>query len=262
MVFENQVIKDIINKYRVIWAIGHAQSLMGWDAETYMPREGVKERAIAQSELSVLSQQLILRPEFVESVDKASQLEDLNDYEKGVVRVLQRRIRIAKALPPWLVAEYSKVTQEAVVVWREAKQQNDFGKFKPYLEKIVDLARKAADYLGWEEHPYDALLDLYEEGLRTRDVDRILGYLEKEIKRVLEKVMSEGKYPREHPLEKAKYSREDMEKINYKVLEFFGFPLGKRSRIDVSAHPFTQSMGIFDVRITTRYEGYDFKRFV
>lgn len=260
MVFENPIIKEILNKYRVIWAISHAQSLMGWDAETYMPREGVRERAIAQSELSVLSQQLILRPEFVKLVDKASQIEDLNDYERGIVRVLRRHIRIAKALPPWLVAEYSKVTQEAVVVWREAKQQNDFMKFKPYLEKIVELERKAADYLGWEEHPYDALLDLYEEGLRTRDVDRILGYLEREIKRILNKVMSEGVYPKEHPLEKVKYRREDMEKVNLKVLELFGFPIGNRARIDVSAHPFTQSMGIFDVRITTRYEGFDFKR--
>lgn len=150
----------------MIWAISHAQSLMGWDVETYTPREDVKERAIAQSELSVLSQQLILRPEFVELVDKASQIDDLNDYEKGVVRVFQRRVRIAKALPPWLFAKYNKVTQEAVV-WREAKQQNDFMKFKPYLEKIVELARKTADYLEWEEHPYDALLDLYGEGLRT-----------------------------------------------------------------------------------------------
>jgi carboxypeptidase Taq len=260
MVFKNEIIKEIIKKYRVLWAINHAQSLMGWDAETYMPREGVRERAIAQSELSVLSQQLLLKPEFVELVDKASSIEDLNDYERGVVRVLQRSIRIAKALPPWLVAEYSRVTQEAVVVWREAKQKNDFNMFKPYLEKIIDLARKAADFLGWEEHPYDALLDLYEEGLRTRDVDNILGYLEGEIKKVLDRVMSSGRYPREHPLEKIRYRREDAERVNHEILEMLGFPIGVRSRIDVSAHPFTQSMGLFDVRITTRYEGYDFKR--
>lgn len=72
--------------------------------------------------------------------------------------------------------------------------------------------------------------------------------------------MSKGIYPKEHPLEKVKYRREDMEKANLKVLELFGFPIGNRARLDVSAHPFTQSMDIFDVRITTRYEGFDFKR--
>lgn len=258
--FENPLIKEILEKYRVIWAIGHASALMSWDSETYMPTEGYRDRAIARAELSVLEQQLLLRPEFVELVEKASKVEDLNDFERGVVRVLQRAIRIARALPPWLVAERAKVTQEAMIVWREAKAKNDFEKFRPYLEKIVELSRKAADYLGWEKHPYDALVDLYEEGLRTEDVDRILGSLRRELKTLIEKVLSAGKYPSAHELEGIEYERSAMEAVNRKVLEIIGFPLGARARLDVSAHPFTIDMGIYDVRITTRYEGRDFKR--
>ncbi len=260
MVFENKIVKEIIEKYRVIWAINHASSLMGWDSEVYMPKEGVRERAVARAQLSVLSQQLLLRPEFIELVDKASQQEDLNEYERGVVRVLQRSIRIFKSLPPWIVAEYSKVTQEATMAWREAKEKNDYNIFKPYLGKIVELARKAADYLGWEEHPYDALLDLFEEGLRTRDVDQLFTPLEKDIKRILDKVLSSGKYPSKHPLEETRYEKEKLEKVNHEILRLLGYPLGSRGRLDVSPHPFTIGMGIYDVRITTRYEGYDFKR--
>ncbi len=260
MVFENKLVKEIIEKYRVIWALGHARALMKWDSQTYMPEEGVHERAIAGSELSVLAQKLILKPEFVELVDKASQIEDLNVYEKGVIRVLQRTIRIMKALPSEFIAEYSKVTQEAMLTWKQAKEKNDYNIFKPYLEKIIELSKKQAEYLGWEDHPYDALLDLYEEGLRTRDVNYILNYLKKEIKRILDKVMNEKIYPSKHELEEKKYDPVAMEKVNKKILELLGFPIGKRARLDVSPHPFTQSMGIYDVRITTRYEGYDFKR--
>lgn len=258
--FENEVVKQIIEKYRVLWALEHAQALMSWDSETYMPTEGYKDRAVARAELSVLHQQLMLRPDFVELVEKASGIESLNDYEKGVVRVLQRSIRIAKALPSWLVAERAKVTQEAMVVWREAKRLNDFNKFAPYLEKIFDLARKTADYLGWKKHPYDALLDLYEEGLTLDDVERILGTMRRELKPLIEKVVSEGKYPQDHELEKIQYDKMAMEKVNLKILEILGYPLGNRGRLDVSAHPFTIDMGIYDVRITTRYEGVDFKR--
>ena len=181
LIFENPIVKEILEKYRVIWALGHAMSLMSWDSETYMPLEGVKDRSVARAELSLLQQQLLLRPEFVELVEKADKVETLNDYERGVVRVLKRAIRIARALPPWLIAERAKVTQEAMIVWREAKAKNDFEKFKPYLERIFDLSRKAADYLGWEKHPYDALLDIFEEGLRTEDVNRVLGYLKREL---------------------------------------------------------------------------------
>ncbi|ADV64933.1 carboxypeptidase M32 [Desulfurococcus mucosus] len=260
MVFQNQVVKEILEKYRVIWAIGHAGSLMSWDSETYMPEEGYRDRAVARAELEVLSQQLTLRPEFIGLVEKAEKEEGLNDYERGVVRVLKRSIRIARSLPPWLVAEMAKTTQEAMVAWREAKARNDFEKFKPYLEKIFDLSRKTADFLGWREHPYDALLDLYEEGLTTRDVDAILTRLRSDLKTLIEKVASESRFPRSHPLESVKYDQGRMEIVNKKILEMLGYPLGKRARLDVSAHPFTIDMGIHDVRITTRYEGVDFKR--
>jgi len=260
VVFENPVIKEVLEKYRTIWAIGHAIALMSWDSETYMPREGVRDRAVARAELELLRQNLLLRPEFVELVEKADRAEGLNDYERGVVRVLKRAMRIAKALPPWLVAERAKVTQEAMIVWREAKAKNNFEMFKPYLERVFELARKAADYLGWEKHPYDALLDLFEEGLKTEDADRILGRLKRELKFIIEKVLSEGRYPREHPLERVKYDVARMDAVNKKILEMLGYPMGVRGRLDVSAHPFTIDMGIFDVRITTRYEGVDFKR--
>ena len=260
LAFQNPVIKEILEKYRVLWSISHALALMSWDSETYMPREGFRDRAVARAELELLRQQLLLKPEFRGLVEKAEGIGDLNDYERGVVRVLKRAIRIASALPPWLVAERAKVTQEAMVAWREAKARSDFELFKPYLERIFDLSRKTADYLGWDKHPYDALLDLYEEGLRTEDVDRILGYLKKGLKQVVSEVLSRGRYPQAHPLENTPYDSSRMEVVNRRVLEILGYPIGTRGRLDVSAHPFTIDMGFNDVRITTRYEGVDFKR--
>ncbi|AMM53441.1 carboxypeptidase M32 [Pyrococcus kukulkanii] len=260
-VFQNEIIKEILAKYRRIWAIGHAQSVLGWDLEVNMPKEGIMERSIAQGELSVLSQELLLRPDFVELVEKAKG-QELNEYERGVVRVLDRSIRITKSFPPEFLREVSEVTAQATKAWEEAKAKDDFSKFEPWLDKIIDLAKRAAEYLGYEEEPYDALLDLYEEGLRTKDVIRMFDKLEKDLKPLLDKILEEGKVPREHPLEKEKYEKEWMEKVNLWILEKFGFPLGTRARIDVSAHPFTTEFGIKDVRITTRYEGFDFRRTV
>ncbi len=259
-IFTDPTIKQIIQKYRLIWALNHAMALMGWDSETYMPKEGATERSVARAEISVLQQQLILKPEFVNLVEEAkNKLDSFNDYEKGVVRVLDRAITQFKKLPPEHVYEYTRVTGEAVHVWVEAKQKSDFNKFKPYLEKIVDLARKTAEYLGYEKHPYNALLDLYEEGLTIDDMDNVFNNIIPHSKKVLEKVLSDEYYPQKHPLEDIKYDEEAMRKVNKEILEILGFPW-TRARLDVSPHPFTVNMGIKDVRITTRYEGFDFKR--
>jgi len=256
---ENEVVKELTDKCKVLWAINHAVSLLSWDTETYMPREGVEERSIAVSELMALAHRILVSDELSKLVEKASSIEGLNDFERGIVRVVEREVRIAKAIPEELVRELAKVSEKARVVWREAKQKDKFELFKPYLERIVDLTRQKADYLGYDENPYDALLDLYEEGLKTRDVKEVFDYIGPEIKGILNRVLAEGYYPRKHDLENVKYDLNAMERVNKRLLEIFDFPKS-RARLDVSAHPFTINMGISDVRITTRYEGYDFKR--
>ncbi len=256
---ENPLVREIVEKYRVLWALGHAMALMGWDSQTYMPRAGNEERGLARAELSVLSRQLLLRPELVELVEKALEAEGLNDVERGIVRVLWREIDRARKVPPEFVYEMAKTAQEANMAWREAREKDDFEIFRPHLERVVELARRLADYLGYEEHPYNALLDLYEEGLTIRDVDSVFDSIIPSSKKVLEKVLADDYYPRSHPWEEKPYPEEAMAKANREVLDLLRFPW-ERGRLDVSPHPFTISLGIRDVRITTRYEGVDFKR--
>ncbi len=258
-VFVHPLASEIVERIRPIWGIEHALSLMGWDGRTYMPRGGVEERAIARAELLVLRRRLLLNPETVKLVENAEEaVDDMNEFERGLVRVLKRNIRIESSLPDELVYERAKVTEEAVAVWENAKSSGNFAAFKPYLERIVELARKMAEHLGYEEHPYDALLDLFEEGLTTKKVEALFNSIMPTLKLTLEKVRASGYYPERHPLEDVEYQVPVMDKVNREVLSLIGFPW-ERGRLDVSAHPFTISLGIGDVRITTRYEGVDFR---
>ncbi|MGC9116884.1 MAG: carboxypeptidase M32, partial [Conexivisphaera sp.] len=257
--FSDPDVLEVLGRYRRLWAISHATALMGWDSETYMPPGGAEERGVAQAELATLYQELILRDDFTSLVERASSKEGLNDYERGALRVLGREISIMRRLPPRLVYELSRAAQEAFQAWREARARSDFGAFRPHLERLVELNRERAEALGYEDHPYDALLDLHEEGLRTRDADSLFGYLGSELRPLLDRVRSRGACTRESPLDSAKYEQAAMERVNRRVLDLLGYPWD-RARLDVSPHPFTQGMGVGDVRITTRYEGFDFKR--
>ncbi len=260
--FENDIVKEIIGYYRLVWSINHSLSLLRWDMETHLPSKGFEERGIAVSELSVLRRRLLLDNKLEEMLYRAEAKEsELNDYEKGIVRVLKREVDRLKKIPERIIAELNMTTVKANNAWREAREKSDYRIFKPYLKKIVELNREIAERIGYEEHPYDALLDLYEEGWKSREADRMFETIAPNLKNVLEKVISEGIYPSQHPLEQRKYEISNAEKINRRILEILGFPWD-RARIDLSPHPFTTSMGINDVRITTRYEGVDIKRTV
>ncbi len=259
-IFQDETIKEILKRYRVIWALGHASSIMGWDSETYMPKKGYEDRAVASSELTTLSKKLLTDDEMVRLVEKAmDKYDSLNDFEKGVVRVLERSIRIYTKLPDDLIRKIAETREKARVHWGEAKMKDDFSIFKPYLEEIVELSIKVAEYLGNGGNPYDALLDIFEEGLTYRDASKYLNTVTSELKKIFDKVLEEGYFPQKHKLELERYKVEAMEEVNKKVLEIVGYPWD-RARLDVSLHPFTMAAGLDDVRITTRYEEYDFRR--
>lgn len=258
-IFVNKVVKDVLVRYHDLWALGYVSSVAYWDTETYMPGGAIKERSIVFGKLAVLRQKMLLHPEFVELVEKGEKEEGLNDYEKGVIRVLKRSIEKLKKLPPEFVEEFSKVTNQSRVVWRQAKEKNDYELFAPYLEKIIELSRKRAEYLGYEEHPYDALLDYYEEGLLTRELDALFSKLKPHIIDLYRKILNSSEYLEKHPLEDEKYDKDKMHELNLKIMKLLGFPF-EYGRLDISAHPFTIGIGIRDVRITSRYAGFDFKR--
>jgi carboxypeptidase Taq len=253
---KNPVVRDILKKYRQVWALNHSMAVMGWDTETHMPEGGATPRGIASGQLAMMVQKSSV--ELDGMVRKAEKARDLDDMEKGVVRVLRRSLDFFLKIPPEMVDEIQRVTTEATVVWRTARKKSDFKLFRPHLEKIVKLERKVAEKLGYEKHPYNALLDMFEEGFTVCDADAVYSRLIPASKKLVDKVMAAGVYPAKHPLEDAKYETEPMEKVNQGVLSMLKMP-EDRFRMDVSTHPFTIRIASDDVRITTRYEGVNFK---
>jgi carboxypeptidase Taq len=252
----NPVVGEILKKYRQVWALVHSMSVLGWDMETHMPEGGAKPRGIASGQLAMMVQKATL--ELDPLVRKAEKAKDLDDFEKGVVRVLRRNLDYYLKVPPEIVEEIQRVTTEATVVWRTARKKSEFKLFEPHLEKIVNLERKVAEKLGYEKHPYNALLDQYEEGFTVGDADAVYSKLIPASKKLLAKVTAAGLFPSKHPLEAVKYETDAMLRVNLGVLKILDMP-EDRFRMDVSTHPFTTQIAPDDVRITTRYEGVSFK---
>lgn len=254
--FNNPVVKEILEKYVPVWSLGQADSLLNWDMEVYMPEGGTRHRGLAQANLSLMAQKMTLdlKPLLV----RAEKQENLNDEERGVLRNLRRNVDYYEKMPPGLIEELQRASTEATVAWRSARKSSDFRSFEPHLEKLTRLKREQAEKLGYEKHPYDALLDRFEEGLTVEDVDAAFSKLIPRLKRILTKVMEDGRFSKEGPLESMPYDTDALGRVNEKVVELLGMPK-ERFRMDLSAHPFTTTISPDDVRITTRYEGRNFK---
>ena len=255
-VIKNRKVKRLLQEFQNIWALIYFLNLANWDTETYMPKGGAEIRGKTSSKLYLIIQKELNDKYFIKLVSSAVDEENLNDFEKGIVRILKKLIDHYLKLPKEFLHAYSALTTSSSLIWAQAKQKNDFNLFSPLLKKIFTMTRQKADYLGYNDHPYDALLDEYEQDITTKDLD---GFFEKIKNFLLTNYIENFKkgLQSHSQIDDKKYNIKIMRKINEKILNYFNADF-KYLRLDKSVHPFTAIMSTKDVRITTRYPKINF----
>ena len=89
---------------------------------------------------------------------------------------------------------------------------------------------------------------------------KIFGVLTPRIQKLLKKLLdSNSPFCNESKLVQSKYDIQKVDHLNHDILTLLQYDM-KRFRMDISTHPFTETISLNDVRITTRYEGNDFKK--
>ncbi|HIC96391.1 TPA: carboxypeptidase M32, partial [Candidatus Bipolaricaulota bacterium] len=152
-------------------------ALLHWDQQTYIPKRGHEARAEVVGKLARMAFEMLISPqmaEFIDKLDRPEVKEGLSEQDRAMIRVLAREHRRRKAIPPDLYEQFVITTSKAQAIWQEAKGKADFELFKPYLEKIVDFIRQFAELIGYEENPYDALIEEFEPGMTARKLEGII----------------------------------------------------------------------------------------
>jgi carboxypeptidase Taq len=230
-------------------------SLIEWDQETYMPAEGIALR-VPQIELmaNLLHKQKI-SPRFAKALGKLIDLtsgeildKSLSMAQIAAVKEWRRDYLNMVKLPSPFVKKFAKSSATSLHAWQKAKEENNFRAFAPHLEKIVILCRKKADLLGYKEHPYDALLDLYEPEMSVASLTPLFERLKFALTGLL-KAIGQAPAPNQKFLEE-NYSSEKQLHFAQILLRAMGFS-HESSRLDQSAHPFCTGLHPKDTRMTT-----------
>ncbi len=227
--------------------LSSAQSLLDWDRETYMPEKGITVRSEMLETLSGLVHKHKTSPAIGKLLTKLESA-SLSSQEKACVREIQRDYLHATKLPSHFVKKFTEVTSTATHVWQEARAQGDFSLFAPHLEKVMSLSRKKADYLGFQDHPYDALLDLYEPELTTKTLSPLFASLQTKLTELLQKIKKAP--PIDDQCLFVTSSKEEQFALATHFLKAVHLN-HDGARLDLSAHPFCMSLHPLDVRMTT-----------
>ncbi len=249
-------IDELKNRLTEITHLGSTIAVLNWDQQVFMPAKGAEMRAKTIAHLSGLYHMTLIA---IDSDGLLTNLKSDLDLERKqfspkdrvIISETWRSFEREKKLPEAFVKELSQTVAEAHTVWVEAKNSNNFKLFQPWLEKIVALKRKEAKYVGYEESPYDALIDLYEPGMTADRAAVILNDLKDFLIPFIEKI-KKSKVKLNPKKIQGKFPIQKQKELNELIAKQIGFDL-TAGRIDESAHPFTINFNALDVRFTTKY---------
>jgi carboxypeptidase Taq len=234
--------------------LDRACAVLTWDERTKMPPGGAAARADQLGTLASVQHYRMAADEIGRLLEELTPYEQSlphDSTEASLIRVARRDHEKARRVPPELKAELARASATGEHAWREARERSDFGLLLPHLRRNVELRRRYVDCFPDVEDPYDALLDDFEPGMKTAEMERLLSELKEGLLPLTAAVLERSRTVDDSFL----YEGFDVKRQRQVVLTILHrMPIARGTwRLDDTAHPFATAFSPTDVRITTRY---------
>jgi carboxypeptidase Taq len=247
-------LRQLVHTLTDISTLDSIGSVLSWDEHTYLPPGASDHRANQNALVARLSHERFTSPRIGEWLDtlQGSDLVAAPDSDPAVIlRETRRSYDRARKLPTSLVEEMSRTASLGYTAWVQARKDSHFATFEPWLDKTLKLKRQEADCYGWKQTPYDALLEGFEPGATTAEVQRIFDSFRKRLVDLIARIAGSSKKAPVHLLERT-YPIPLQDKLARQAAVAFGYDFDT-GRLDLTVHPFCTGIGPGDTRITTRF---------
>ena len=228
-----------------------AQGVLYWDLETWMPPNGTEARAAQLATLASLIHEKETDERIGELLDElaghAASLPQNSD-DACLVRMTRRDWERARRVPTELAMELAQAVPESRAAWVAARELSEFSRFRPSLERMLELRLRRIECFAPYDDPYDVALDQFEPGMRTQEVQDLFDALEP----ALVGLVSEHASSQEDDFLHGPFPIDAQDALSRDVIGSFGATWDS-FRLDRVVHPFEIAFGLGDVRLTTRY---------
>jgi carboxypeptidase Taq len=246
---------DYKAKMQKIADLKYASALLQWDQETYLPPKGGDIRGRQIATLSEIAHEKFTDEKLGSLLNELLSKEGLSDSQMRNVELSLYDFNKSKKLPSAFVRQMSEAVNKSFHAWIQARKENSFAIFQEPLHHIIELKKQEADLLGYEHHPYNALMNDYDRGLTVATVDALFTALKPQLLQLLDKIrlapQPDDSFLHQH------FDKDKQWALGMEILRrmHFDFDAGRQ---DISEHPFTTNFNNNDVRVTTRIDENDF----
>ena len=250
----NDRFDELLRRLGAIDDLVRAGTLLGWDEETKMPPAGAEARAEQRATVESAAHERRVDPALGELLEELRPFEEAHPYdsfEAGVVRVARRDYEKAVRVPPELQAELERAGSLGYRGWLRARAENDYSVMLPHLERNLELRQQYVECFAPFGDSYDVVLDDYEPGMTTAEIETIFDRLKEGLVPLIRAVSEAG--PVDDSCLHGTFSYDAQRRVSLAILETWGMD-DEAWRLDDTVHPFEVSLANGDIRLTTRFD--------
>lgn len=246
-----KIIMDILSEVK---KFEHACRVLNYDMETICPPKAMAEQGELIAYLSNQAFKLQKSTEFENAskylIEHKNEIE--NEYDRTLVEMLAVDYDWNKNVTPEKQKEFANIYNKSYVDWINAKQQSDFSIFEPSLSKVKRAENeKVSLRMNPKNSAYDNLLDIYERGISSADLDKNFEKCKSVLIPLLQKIINSKTKIRTDFLTR-EVTDEQQKKMAQYLLETIGFDF-QRGAFTTTEHPFMDELAKNDIRVTTHY---------
>ncbi len=232
--------------------ISGAISLLSWDKEVNMPKNGAAFRSQQVATLAGMRHEMLLDARHGINLKMLySDRNLLDSKERKNIEISHKHHERRSKLSTDFVMRQSKAVSNAYHSWIEAKKNKDYSLYKDALTEVVNIRKEECELVGYEDHPYEALLDQYEPGAKVAQLDTLFNDVKAQLVDFCKQIAAQ-KQVNADVLAQA-YDKDKQWDFGLEILKRMGYDFNS-GRQDLSPHPFTTHFAPTDVRVTTRID--------
>jgi carboxypeptidase Taq len=231
------------------------ERVLAWDLQVWMPPSGADARAAQLAALESVIHERFVDDGIGELLDELDAYRASLPYDSddaSLLRVTRQDWERARRVPSELISQLARYGAEAYEAWVKAREDSDFGSFRPWLERGIELRRRYIACFEPYDDPYDVLLDVYEPGMRAAEIRAVFDVLEPE----LVSLVAQHGTDEVDPFMRGPFDVDAQHRLSLEIIDRFGVARTD-FRLDRTVHPFMTYSGLKDIRITTRYTEND-----
>lgn len=248
--------KLLEKEFEEIGQINNIISIIYWDIAVNIPKFSTDSRINEIALLNSIIHSRITSNKVKELIDAStSESNELDNWQITNLTAIKDKVAQTECITDELSSRYIQASAKCELVWREARNDNDFEKVKPFLQEVLNILHEVADAKAsvLKCSQYDALINDYDKLRKASDIKNSFTILKEKLPNLISNIIDKQSNNKIIPISVPISMQKD---IGIKIMQNMGFDFNM-GRLDDSTHPFCGGSP-FDIRITNRYDKDNF----